>query len=43
MFLKSKDMQAFMRLAVVMKMQTMGEAIQLFKTLQAIKAHKSVL
>ena len=40
MFLKAKDMQALMRLAAEMKMQTIGEAMELFKTLQAINAHK---
>ena len=40
MFLKAKDMQALMRLAAEMKMKTMGEVIELSKTLQAIKAHK---
>lgn len=40
MFLRAKDMQAFMRLAATMKMRTMGEAMELFKTLQAIKAHQ---
>lgn len=40
MLLKAKDMQALMRLATEMKMKTMGEVVELSKTLQAIKAHK---
>lgn len=39
MFLKSKDMFAWMQIAKSMGITTMGEAIELFKTLQAIKAH----
>jgi EAL domain-containing protein (putative c-di-GMP-specific phosphodiesterase class I) len=38
--MKAKDMQALLQLATTMKMKTMAEAIELFKTLQAIKAHK---
>jgi hypothetical protein len=39
MFLKAKDMQALIRLAQSMKMETIGEAMMLLKTLQALKAH----
>ena len=40
MFLRAKDMQALMHLAAEMKMKTMGEVIELSKTLQALRAHK---
>ena len=40
MFLKSKDMLALIAFASMMGVKTMGEAMELFKTLQAIKAHK---
>lgn len=40
MFLKAKDMQALIRLAAERKMKTMGEVVELSKTLQAIKVYK---
>ena len=40
MFLRAKDMLALIQLAKAMKMQTVGEAMQLLKTLQALQAHK---
>ena len=40
MFLKAKDMQALMRLATEMKMQTVGEAMTLLKTLQSLQTYK---
>lgn len=39
MFLKAKEMMAWMRVAKMMGATTMGEAMELFKTLQALKAH----
>lgn len=38
MFLKAKDMQALMSLAIEMKMKTMGEVVELSKTLQTMKS-----
>lgn len=40
MFLRAKDMMTLMAFASMMGVTTMGEAMELFKTLQAIKAHK---
>jgi len=39
MFLKAKEMQAWIIIAQSMGIETIGEAIALFKTLQALKAH----
>ena len=39
MFLKAKDMQALFALAKSMKMETIGEAMGLLKTLREIRAH----
>ena len=40
MFLKSKDMLTLIAFASMMGAKTMGEAMELFKTLQMLKAHK---
>ena len=39
MFLKAKDMQALFALAKSMKMETIGEAMGLLKTLRDLRAH----
>ena len=41
MFLKAKEMQAWIIIAQSMGVKTIGEAIELFKTLQALKAHNT--
>lgn len=40
MFLKAKDMQVLRQMAQMLGMKTIGEAMSLFKTLEALKAHK---
>lgn len=40
MFLRAKDMVALLQLATTMKMQTVGEAMTLLKTLQSLQAYK---
>ena len=39
MFLKAKDMRVLFAFAQSMKMETIGEAMGLLKTLQALNAH----
>ena len=38
-FLKAKDMRVLMAMAEMLGMKTIGEAMTLFATLQALKAH----
>ena len=40
MFLRAKDMMTWMAFASMMGVTTMGEAMELFKTLQTLKAHQ---
>jgi len=41
MFLRAKEMQAWIIIAQSMGIKTIGEAIELFRTLQALKAHNN--
>lgn len=40
MFLKAKDMRVLMAMAEMLGMKTIGEAMSLFSTLKALKAHQ---